>query len=262
MAHIEKHFYEQQYQGSQYATGLESGEEAARLRRFVESYDLQDRLVLEIGCGRGAFQHISRKWMGVDLAFSARCNIVKPFVIASADALPFRDESVHGVWSITVLEHVPGVEAALSEISRVLKQRGVAYLAPAWHCRTWAAEGYQVRPWSDFDWRGKLVKISIPLRNALWVRALCALPLRVWRESLFFLKGKSPMQFRYGCLQANYEIFWGPDSDACNSMDPHEMLLWFRSRGWCTPSHRTWAQRFMVRNGPIIVQKPCALEKN
>lgn len=157
------------------------------------------------------------------------------------------------------MEHVPHPEKALEEVMRVLKPGGVAYLAPAWHCRPWAAEGYEVRPWSDFSWKGKLIKASIPLQNAFWFRAGYTLPVRIWREILFLIKGKRPLRFHYRALQANYETYWTADSDACNSMDPHEMLLWFQSRGWDTPSHPTWLSRFLVRHDAMIVQKPLAL---
>src|SRR5262249_27912167 len=150
--------------------------------------------------------------------------LVKPFVAGTAEDIPFADGSFDVIWSIAVLEHVQQPEKALQEIERVLKPGGVAYLAPAWHCRSWAAEGYQVRPWSDFGLRGKLVKFSIPLREAFWFRAACAFPVRLIREVFFQLRFKRPMTFHYRKLKANYETFWVSDSDACNAMDPHEML--------------------------------------
>jgi SAM-dependent methyltransferase len=223
----QKDFYNQQYNGHSYAGGVEGREEAAALEAFVKSYSLNNKRVLEIGCGRGAFQHLVQNWVGVDLASSIGRYIGKPFVAASAEALPFRKESVDSIWSITGLEHIPYPEKALEEIVRVFRLGGVAYLAPAWHCRPWAAQGYQVRPWSNLDWKGKLIKASIPLRNALWFRAVCTLPVRLWREVLFLLRGRKLLRFRYRPLKVNYEIFWCSDSDARSSMDPHEMLLWF-----------------------------------
>ena len=71
-------------------------------------------------------------------------------------------------------------------------------------------------------------------------------------QSFFF---KSPSKFYYKKLVPNYEKYWCADSDATCSMDPHEMLLWFKSRGWKTPSHSTLLKRFFVRHGAIIVQK-------
>ena len=49
--------------------------------------------------------------------------------------------------------------------------RELLYLAPAWLCRPWRAEGYPVPPYRDFNWKGELIKASIPVRNTLWWRA-------------------------------------------------------------------------------------------
>lgn len=248
-------FYQQQFQGNEYAAGVANRDETADLEAFISRFGLADKRVLELGCGRGAFQHLVRDWVGVDLAASAASHVSKPFVVGSAEQLPFCDEVFDGIWSIAVLEHVPRPERALTEILRVLRPGGVAFLAPAWHCRSWAAEGYAVRPWGDFGLYGKLIKASIPVREALWFRALQTLPARVWREAVNTLRGGNT-QFRYRALQANYETFWCADSDACCSMDPHEMLLWFRSRGWTIPSHPGRREQLLSRHGAIIVQKP------
>jgi SAM-dependent methyltransferase len=258
MSVSQKLFYNEQYQKDEYAVGVEDRAEQEALQAFVAAYDLSGKQVLEIGCGRGAFQHLVENWIGVDLAASVAPYLKKPFLAASAEALPFRDACFDGIWSVTVLEHVPRPETALEEIVRVLKPGGVAYLAPAWHCRPWAAAGYHVRPWSDFGWRGKLIKASIPLRDALWFRAACTLPLRLGRDLLFRLNSRKPTRFRYRQLEANYTTFWCSDSDACNAMDPHEMLLWFQSRGWKTPRHPNWWRRFLARHEAVIVQKPNA----
>ena len=249
-------FYNREFAGEAYAGAAPERPEAAELRAFVAEFGLEGKPVLEVGCGRGGLQDVTTRWVGVDLAFAAGRHIDKPFAVGSAEALPFRSGSFAGVWSITVLEHVPRPERALEEIARVLAPGGVAHLAPAWHCRPWAAEGYQVRPWSDFGLRGKLVKASIPLRDALPVRAARELPARAARELYHQLRPRTPLRFRFRPLRANYDVFWTSDSDACCSMDPHEMLLWFRSRGWTSPSHPTAARRLAVRHGAVVVRKP------
>jgi hypothetical protein len=40
-----------------------------------------------------------------------------------------------------------------------------------------------------------------------------------------------PTTLRYRRLTPNYEKYWVPDSDAVNSIDRHEAMLWFRSQG-------------------------------
>lgn len=251
-----KQFYNAQFAGNEYARRDPARSEAEDLRRFVEAFGLEEERVLEIGCGRGSFQDLVANWVGVDYSPVVARHVQKPFVAASAVDLPFPDESFDGIWSVTVLEHVPQPERALEEIARVLRPEGVALLAPAWHCRPWAADGYEVRPWSDFGWKGKLTKASIPLRKALWFRAAGTLPVRLWREGRRHLQRNRAMRFRYGQLRANYETFWTADSDACNAMDPHEVALWFLSRGWSVPSHNGFWSRLLVRAGAVIVRKP------
>ena len=54
-----------------------------------------------------------------------------------------------------------------------------------------------------------------------------------------------PTRLRYRCLTPNYETFWGPDSDAVNSIDSHEALLRFLSRDdECLDCGNLWDQLF------------------
>ena len=101
--------------------------------------------------------------------------------------MPFHDNYFEAIWSIHVLEHVPDPESALLEMRRVLKPGGLLFLSPAWYCRPWAAQGYAVRPYSDLDLKGKVVKASIPLRNNLIFRAGYVIPRRLGRLILAWL---------------------------------------------------------------------------
>ena len=40
-----------------------------------------------------------------------------------------------------------------------------------------------------------------------------------------------PTKLHYRRLVRNYEKYWFPNSDAINSIDSHEAMLWFLSRG-------------------------------
>src|SRR3990167_6961120 len=113
-------FYNLQYQGNEYAKGDDSRVEIKDLEKFIKDYKLENKKILEIGCGRGAFQNLVNDWTGVDIAQKAGQYSEKNFVVAKAEALPFNDESFDAVWSITTLEHVACPEKAVFEISRVL----------------------------------------------------------------------------------------------------------------------------------------------
>ena len=193
---------------------------------FVKRFNLGDRPVLEIGSGRGYLQDIASNYTGLDISPTVARFYHKKFVLGSATAMPFPDDSFDGVWSIWVFEHVPNPEQAFFEARRVTRDGGVLFLLPAWNCSPWAAEGYAVRPYSDFNLVGKMIKASIPLRSPFQIMAL--IPNRMVRA---LVARFGPTRLRYHRLTPNYEKYWMEDSDAVNSIDRDEAMLWFRSRG-------------------------------
>jgi SAM-dependent methyltransferase len=199
-----------------------------RVNEFVQQFTLNDREVLEIGSGRGYLQDAAEKYTGLDISPTVARFYHKKFVLGSATAMPFADNSFDGVWSIWVFEHVPNPEQAFREARRVTRDNGVLFLLPAWDCPSWAAEGYPVRPYSDLDAVGKTIKASIPLRSSPPFLAMSKLPNRLVRSLVAHF---GPTKLRYRRLTPNYDKYWMPDSDAVNSIDRYEAMLWFRSRG-------------------------------
>ena len=199
-----------------------------QVRAFVQRFNLSARPVLEIGSGRGYLQDLATDYTGLDISPSVAHFYHKKFVLGSATAMPFPDNSFDGVWSVWVFEHVPNPEQAFLEARRVTRNKGLLFLLPAWNCTPWAAEGYEVRPYSDFHLGGKLIKASIPLRSSQLFRVMSLVPNRIVRN---FVAGFGPTRLRYRRLNPNYEKYWVRDSDAVNSIDSHEAMLWFLSRG-------------------------------
>lgn len=95
-------FYELQYQGEGYRTfGDDSPHEALeKLRGLIQNFNLQSGRVLEVGCGRGAFQDLVADYTGVDIARAAAEWIHKKFLVASAWLLPFSDNYFDSVWNV------------------------------------------------------------------------------------------------------------------------------------------------------------------
>lgn len=247
-----KAFYDREFARKDYSPLEAHADGMPTLSAFVREYGVASGKCLEVGCGRGAFQDLVPDWTGIDISESVRPHIRKTFVQGSASALPFADNSFDAAWSIWVFEHVPEVEKALAEVRRVLKPGGLFYFEPAWQCRSWFADGYPVRPYSDFGLKGKLIKASIPVRNSVLYRSMFTFPRRLWRAAA--LASGGPLKFRYTRIRANYETFWMSDSDACNSMDPYEAIVWFRSRGDEILYPSTPVKQFLVRTGRIIVR--------
>jgi SAM-dependent methyltransferase len=201
-----------------------------RLTEFAAAEHLDTKRVLEVGSGRGYLQDVVADYTGLDISPSVKRFYHKPFVLASATSLPFEDNTYDALWSIWVLEHVPNPEQALREMRRVVKNGGLLYLFPAWSCKPWAADGYDVRPYTAFGPGGMLIKLSIPLRQSALYQASYTAPTRTLRW-LSYEASHAPATLHYRRLTPNYDKFWEGDGDAVNSLDRYEALLWFLSRG-------------------------------
>lgn len=184
MVRNSKDFYNSAYAGNRYATFLQQDDHYAvrEVRRFVDHFDLREKRCLEVGSGRGAFQDLVADYTGLDLSTTVAANYHKPFFSGNAEELPFADSEFDAVWSIAVLEHIPNPERALDEIRRVLKPNGLLLLKPAWNCRWWICEGIPVRPYAELSLRQKWIKATLPLRESLVIRALRAIPRRMWNS--------------------------------------------------------------------------------
>lgn len=225
-----------------------------QVQGFVAEQHLNRKRVLDVGAGQGYLQDVVEDYTGLDISPTARRFFHKPFVLGSATAMPFPDDQFDAVWSIWVLEHIPNPEQALREMRRVVKDGGFIYLYPAWYCTTWAADGYPVRPYSDFNMAGKLSKATIPVRSARLYKALYVGPIRALRFAAEAMTG-SPTRLHYTRLAPNYQKYWMPDSDAVSSIDRYEAMLWFLSRGDeclnCESPFRSLAEHVL---GPLLIR--------
>lgn len=226
------------------------------LTPFIERRHLKDKKCLEIGSSKGLFQDSVADYTGVDVAESLRKHYHKPYYVVSAARLPFPDNNFDAIFTYATHEHIPDVETALEEIIRVLKPGGVCLFAPAWHTRPWFAGGYQVRPYSDLSFAGKLVKLSIPIRDSVLIRWPLVLLRRMARLCRYLFSAGGPVPLRYRKLKANYETFWQSDSDACNSLDSFDVILWFRSRGFICHGHENPIRMILARTHGLELQKP------
>jgi SAM-dependent methyltransferase len=206
----------------------EKADVLGNIRAFAKGFNLMDKKVLDIGAGRGYLQDVVNDYTGLDISPTAKRFFHKRFVHGSATLMPLNTNEFDGVWTIWVMEHVPNPQAALLEMRRVTKDGGYIFLAPQWDCTPWAAEGYPVRPFSDFGLGGKMIKASIPIQSSL----LCL--ARPFVRLALYARWKAtggPTALHYRRLTPNYTRYWMADSDAVNRLDQYETALWFLSRG-------------------------------
>jgi SAM-dependent methyltransferase len=182
-----------------------------------------------VGAGQGLLQDVVDDYTGFEVVASNRRYFHKSFVPSFGSHLPFPDNHFDVVWSFFDLQRGRWPEYALAEMRHVTKDGGYIYLYPAWSCVPWAADGYEVRPYSDFGLGGKLVKASIPIRSANLYRASYTAPIRLLRFAAYAVL--KPTELHYTRLKPNHEKYWSGDSDAAGSIDRYEALLWFLSRG-------------------------------
>jgi ubiquinone/menaquinone biosynthesis C-methylase UbiE len=223
-----------------------------------------DDIVVEIGSGKGPLQTLfSKRYFALDYSFVALKKYISTDkrICANAEHLPLKNESVELLFTIETLEHVCNPELAFHEIDRVLKKEGVAYIAPAWHCRSWASKGIPVRPYEELTFKERIIKYLIPLLDSAIIQGLTRIPFRIIRR-VYSSIIKKPTKLVYRQLSPNYEIFWMPDSDAACSIDAHEAILYFETRGYLILSHHTLREKIFARYHPVIIKKTDVIKGN
>jgi Methylase involved in ubiquinone/menaquinone biosynthesis len=72
-------------------------------------------------------QDAAQNYTGLDISPNVARFYHKKFVLGSATAMPFPDNSFEAIWSIWVFEHVPNPEQAFREARRVMRDNGVLF---------------------------------------------------------------------------------------------------------------------------------------
>ncbi len=156
-------------------------------------------VVLEVGCGRGAgarllareFQPRALYALDLDEDMIRRATAYRPrrgqvsFLVGDVLNLPFREAVLEAVFSFGVLHHVAAWEAALGEISRVLKPGGCLFLEELYPpvYQNFLAQRLLVHPQTPMfrsrDLKDRLQQVQMPLKGALEITFLGLLGVAV-----------------------------------------------------------------------------------
>jgi 2-polyprenyl-6-hydroxyphenyl methylase/3-demethylubiquinone-9 3-methyltransferase len=150
--------------------------------------------VLEVGCGGGILTEEIAKMgfnaTGIDpsessvktaIQHSIEANLKIKYEIAAGENLPYQDNSFDVVVCCDVLEHVQDLPAVISEVSRVLKNRGVfiydtfnrtlmsklSVIKVLQEWKRWAIMPPNLHVWEMFI-RPSEIKVLLKENNLLW----------------------------------------------------------------------------------------------
>ena len=105
-------------------------------------------------------------------------------------------------------------------------------------------------------WRQKIRKLLIPIRDFVLFRWSQVFLRRLVRLIRYLIASDKNLPLQYKRLDANYETFWHSDSDACNSLDPFDVIVWFRGRKFICHGYEGSMSALLVRTHWLEVQKP------
>lgn len=222
------------------------------LSTFIDEYHLIDKTCLEIGSSKGLFQDMVKDYTGLDVAESLRKHYHKKYLTIKNDKYPFDDNSFDAIWTIHTFEHIHNIQKHLTEIARILRPGGVIFFFPAWYCSPFAAKGYRVRPYRDFSILGKIIKFMLPILDGSISRYLYFIPRRIIRLIYHYGLGQTMSTIVTKRIIPNYEHYWEADSDACLSLDPFNIITFFRAFDIQCISHPNPAKNILIRGGPLI----------
>jgi ubiquinone/menaquinone biosynthesis C-methylase UbiE len=275
MKYNSKQFYNTVYQDSH---SSKYGDENLLLERNIKLYnttsewlgkigfaDKPNIKILEVGCGVAYMSNIHPGWHGVEYSRSVVERVKKikgasiKIIEADAQDLPYENESFDAIFTWSTLEHVQNPNLALQEIDRLLKPGGFALIAPAWNCRSWTVSKITMRSYKELTFLESIDKFTIPFREWIIYRALLTIPKRIASEIKYFLL-KKPINLLFKPLTPRWDLIqkFGhiSDDDALADIDPHNAILFFKSRGYYIMSHPTFMSRLLIRHGAIHVSKP------
>lgn len=113
-----------------------------RLQILARLHEFKGKIAVDLGCGKGSYTLNLANWYESILAIDVLTDNLSMarerfqpnhsnrvhFVCAAGERVPLAAEVVDSVFMIEVLDHVPSLDACLSEVFRILKPNGILYV--------------------------------------------------------------------------------------------------------------------------------------
>ncbi|MBI3190338.1 methyltransferase domain-containing protein [archaeon] len=132
-----------------------------KLRHILKNIDIKDKIILDAGCGSGAFdrkmEKCARMIIGVDInkfvvSYAMKKSHNKPaFASGNIENIPLKDSSVDVIVCLDALDHCLEPKKVIEEFSRLLKAGGKGVIIVQNHTRLWRFAEYM---WDRFG-RGR-----------------------------------------------------------------------------------------------------------
>lgn len=176
-------------------------------------------------------------------------------ISCDAEELPFQDEKIDVIMTHTFLEHTINPNKVLNEIDRVLKRGGYVIHSDAWNCRWWQRFGiFGIKKITELTLKNKLLYIIIFLSENKILRRFFIVSKRFLKETFISVKRHNNLIFKK--LKPNYELNLFCDEDAASSIDPVDLIRFYKSRGYILVPNLSFF-KLLFYNKPTIYLKKC-----
>jgi SAM-dependent methyltransferase len=265
-------FYDDQFSDNEYSVEqikgvgteiIEVPSEIISIQNILKNYLKGTDSIVELGGSylqfRSGFLHEKYvNYFPMDISRSSMYKYSRLFhkaaVVANAERIPLKDQSVNCVISHTFLEHTIDPQAVLSETGRILKKGGLVVHCDAWHCRWWQRFGIVgIRKFSTLTLKEKTIVLFARITEFPLFRKPLIVVRRIAKE--LFVPVSKPIGLIFGKLEPNYSLHLYCDEDAASSIDPLNVIRFYESRGFSYYKKLSFFDRIFFNDPYVILIK-------
>jgi SAM-dependent methyltransferase len=221
----------------------------------------KDAIVIELGGSiyqrrsGNLYQHF-KNYMPLDISRSSIVKYRQKYnrvgIVANAEKLPFKDESVDAIFTHTFLEHPHRPDLVVKEICRVLKKGGMIIHKDAWFVRWWQRYGVVgIKAKGERNFKERLIAFAAAITEIPILRFPPILLGRAWRH----LWSGNADDLRFKRRRPNYSLMLACDEDAASSIDPVDLIMFYESNGFISEPPLSLKERVLFRKEFVLLRK-------